>query len=115
MGTTMSDNLEIIATGEGLVRLSAVLALCTNWENDKAAFSGWAFLDGGIFFKDREGTPFPAPIDCDQAAKMALDVLRDSKQWPREPDIDGHCAKGWRVEQDWEGTKVLPFWIIYHK
>lgn len=111
----MSDSLEIIATGEGEKRLASVLSLCTDWENDAALFGSWAHCDGGLRFTARGGTPFPIPIEAAEAAKMALGVIANLNEWPREPDIDGDCQRGWRVEHDWSGTKVLPFWMIYHK
>jgi hypothetical protein len=111
----MSDSLEIIATGEGEKRLSIVLSLCVCRENNKAAFERWVRYNGGLSFPDRGGIEFPVPIDGEQAAKMAIEVLAKQNDWPSQPDIDGHCERGWRVESDWTGTKVLPFWMIYHK
>jgi hypothetical protein len=35
--------------------------------------------------------------------------------WPPEPDLDGSCRKGWRLEADNRSITIDPFWMIYHK
>ncbi|WP_298981494.1 hypothetical protein [uncultured Roseibium sp.] len=113
----MSDSLMLETTGEGVERLAKALELCTDWKDDPAEFRAWGNHDAGLCFLRHEGNMFPSPINARQAAEMAFAFLEKipREKWPQKPDIDGHCNKGWKVRHSWEGTTVLPFWMIYHK
>ncbi|WP_282046349.1 hypothetical protein [Roseibium album] len=113
----MSDSLMLETTGETVERLAKALELCTHWKDSPAKFPSWGEHDGGICFPRFEGNSFPVEIGARQAAEMAFDFIMKlpHEEWPREPDIDGSCKRGWKVVHGWDCTTVLPFWMIYHK
>ncbi len=113
----MSDTLMIEATGQSVERLTATLALCGSWEGDEAAFYGWGEHENGICFPAHGGTKFPVPINARQAAEIAFEFIDKlpREKWPQQPDIDGDCKRGWKVVRGWDGTVIVPFWMIFHK
>ena len=116
----MSDSLMLEATGEGVERLTDVLSVCSQWKNDPPKFEGWKKDAGTIVFTrfcSDDFIAFPTTLTSEQAASIAAKYIDNlpTPEWPREPDIDGHCKKGWKVVHDDSMTTIEPFWMIYHK
>lgn len=113
----MSDNLTISANGCSQERLEAVLQLARGFEHIEAKWEFWKATDSGIVFSRYDGTKLPVPINPGTAAQMAISFIQALKNeaWPREPDIDGHCKKGWKVDVKNGDVTISPCWMIYHK
>jgi hypothetical protein len=116
----MSDSLNLNVTGEGRDRLVKALEL--------------APIDSitGVIWKDQV-LHLVHEHDHRQPQKMTfspvlmVDVVIDwlarqsgsnssyaSPVWPKQPDIDGDCKKGWLLEADRQKIIVRPHWMIYH-
>jgi hypothetical protein len=122
----MSDTTMIEATGVGAERLRALLAL-----DNSRRVTGMAQTDKGLVLSWEHASngprlvPFPPAILTDQI--MAWLINRDDKVvsnpdffgaiYPKEPDIDGHCKKGWRllIGASSDPITISPQWMIYHK
>lgn len=115
----MSDSLMLEATGESAERLSEILRLCSSWRDEEPSWASWKKVDSAIVFCrfPTSGEAFPNEVDHMQASTFAIKHLEklSREHWPPQPDIDGDIHEGWKVLHDWNGTRVEPFWMIYHK
>lgn len=75
---------------------------------------GKSFEDGWI--------PFLSSPTNDELSRLIIEWLK-KQEYGMEPDIDGHCSKGWQISNQvgfnyWDYKSVFsvaPCWIEYHK
>ena len=120
----MSDTLMLEATGEGVDRLKALLSL-----DGTRRITGMVQKENALILNwEHEGgarVPFPPAVLADQIIAWLMN--RDGKvvsnpnflgaEYGKEPDIDGHCKKGWRiiVGSASDPITIKPQWMVYHK
>ena len=116
----------VIAEGEGRHHLNAALTLAmdSHYETVPGYVSHWLIDQGGLAFgwhADCKGLPLPYPMIREEVVSFILSWI-DKVPFPKEPDIDGSCEKGWKVRSiDYFDSNrymmfwVAPVWIEYHK
>ena len=59
----------------------------------------------------------PAPLTPTEAAAVIERWLKalHVDAFGAQPNIDGHCERGWKLEARWDRVAVSPYWIGYHK
>lgn len=119
----MSDSLMLEVTGEGQERLVEALNLAPTqritgviWERTQNCLK----LNYEHDEKGSQRLPF-APRQVVSTITDWLERRRGSNAsyaapvWPKEPDIDGDCERGWRLVADDRKIEIHPHWIICHK
>lgn len=133
------DNFSVRVEAQKWPHLQAVFRLLTG----AAPVTAWAIVDGKVNGNGITGKvlelywhvgkeapagvyPLPAPLDPDNAARLAwhwLEGLDDAAYGP-QPDIDGSCSRGWIVDTTvnrpgWTSPypicQIIPTWAIHHK
>lgn len=114
----MSDPFSMTVASDS--RLEEILDLACTWNKTVRGFLKKP--DVLIFYWSDNGcTPLPVPMSGSELTTIVLKWLKDEAEYPEEPDIDGHCRRGFRITTEFDGYapyyifKVLPEWIIYHK
>ena len=126
----MGNVSEIRASSEGLYHLKLALEFAmvyhSAYDKDKHKLTHYAVHDGVLYFGWHEssgGAALPCAMGIDGIAPMITGWLAE-QEYPREPDIDGHCSKGWtlfnqipyQVPGHFYWTfGVRPNWQEYHK
>ena len=66
---------------------------------------------------DLGATRLPAPLPARLVTELVAEWLGSGDlDWPREPDTDGSCERGFRVEIVEQGhVRVSPTWMVYGK
>lgn len=116
----MNDSLKLEATGDDKDRLIELLNLCS-------CQSATGLVKAGNMLKivhDYDAQS-PEPRLSFKPALLAdaiMDWIERTRghmvaNFPKEPDIDGHCKRGWRlVSGGWhDPIEIHPHWMIYHK
>lgn len=119
-----NGDTQIDIKSEGRMHLIAALTLAMDYHipGKEGTVSHWLVEDGAMIFGWHESlkgsVPLPVPMTKEQVADLILGWLK-SQPYPKEPDIDGHCSKGWQVYQPradfYETFAVRPYWMEYHK
>lgn len=117
------DNFEFtaVAYGEDIFKLLLPMAFL---QFPRAR--GWSIRDQRTFMltwaepdQNMGVVPFPVPVKAETAAPMILEWLWNTATWPKEPDIDGDCKKGFRITTANAPHVAIclihPEWALQHK
>lgn len=116
----MFDNFSLDITSDRASHLVEALIIAFT---DRKAVGYREDPDFGLVLCWTDGgdmTRFPFPLD-EVAAMPILTGWLEAQEYPREPDIDGSCKKGWRLYNNapawsWRWfVAIKPAWAIYHK
>jgi hypothetical protein len=117
----MSDSLMMEVTGQGKDRLVRAIELC---DIDHATGVEQRGNELVIFWSHDSKTGQPLAVKPTAFADGIIEWLGKTKGTNRyylapdfgpEPDIDGHCEKGWKLISRDREIRVAPQWMIYHK
>lgn len=113
----MSESLMITATGIDLDRLVAALNL-----NPYGHLGGCTTEGSNLVFHrfKTQGSPgaFPYYLSAEGCIPILTAWLSDDKrEFGPQPDIDGSCKKGWKLEASgmMDEITISPHWLIFHK
>jgi hypothetical protein len=121
----MSDSLMLEVTGEGKERLIKAIELSGVKYSTGIEQRG---NDLVIFYNSSDSTGKKLPINPVLFVDAIIEWLGRGKSvnsyyafpdYGPEPDIDGHCKKGWKLTYSDLAArgeiKISPQWMIYHK
>lgn len=58
--------------------------------------------------------PFLVPLTSENAEQVVRQWLKDSAEYPNEPDIDGSCSRSWRIYNgpNWDHVDEENFYVF---
>lgn len=120
------DNFRFDVTSEGRANLNLIVTLVNSQWRSIVGYR--ASAEHGLLLYwtlSDKATPFPSKLDIEATTNMIMGWLAEQEYGP-EPDLDGHCRKGWRaynkgnpygrIDGEYQVSfAVQPEWAEFHK